>query len=71
MLESQHQNSGQKWDIKITHKLSEKASQFKYLGTTIRSEHLIQEEIKRGLDSRNACYHSVQNILSCLLSKKK
>jgi hypothetical protein len=31
---------------------------------------LIQEEIKRRLNSGNACYHSVQNLLpSCLLSK--
>jgi hypothetical protein len=31
---------------------------------------LIQEEIKRGLNSGNACYHSVQNLLpSHLLSK--
>jgi hypothetical protein len=31
---------------------------------------LIQEEIKRRLNSGNACYHLVQNILSsCLLSK--
>jgi hypothetical protein len=32
-------------------------------------EDLIQEEIKRRLNSGNACYHSVQNLLSsCLLS---
>jgi hypothetical protein len=31
---------------------------------------LIQEEIKRRLNSGNACYHLVQNLLSsCLLSK--
>jgi hypothetical protein len=31
---------------------------------------VIQEEIKRRLNSGNACYHSVQNLLSsCLLSK--
>jgi hypothetical protein len=30
----------------------------------------MQEEIKRSLNSGNACYHSVQNLLySCLLSK--
>jgi hypothetical protein len=32
--------------------------------------HLIQEEIKRRLNSGNACYHSVQNLLYSLLSKK-
>jgi hypothetical protein len=45
-------------------------SQFKYLGTTVTNQNLIQEEIKRRLNSGNACYHSVQSLLpSCLLSK--
>jgi hypothetical protein len=43
---------------------------FKYLGTTVTNQNLIQEDIKRRLNSGNACYHSVQNHLpSCLLSK--
>jgi hypothetical protein len=42
-------------------------SQFKYLGTTITNQNLIQEEIKRRLNSGNACYHSVQNLLSSRL----
>jgi hypothetical protein len=34
------------------------------------NQNLIQEEIKRRLNSGNACYHSVQNLLSSpLLSK--
>jgi hypothetical protein len=32
-------------------------SQFKYLGRTIRNQNFIQEEIKRRLNSGNACYH--------------
>jgi hypothetical protein len=39
-------------------------SQFKYLGTTVTNQNLINEEIKRRLNSGNACYHSVQNLLS-------
>jgi hypothetical protein len=31
---------------------------------------LIQEEIKRRLNSGNACYHSVQNLLSSRLLRK-
>jgi hypothetical protein len=31
-------------------------SQFKYLGTTVTNQNLIQEEIKRRLNSSNACY---------------
>jgi hypothetical protein len=45
-------------------------SQFKYLGTTVTNQNLIQEQIKRRSNSGNACYHSVQNHLSShLLSK--
>jgi hypothetical protein len=45
-------------------------AQFRYLGTAITNQNPIQEEIKRRLNSGNACYHAVQNLLpSCLLSK--
>jgi hypothetical protein len=48
----------------------ENMAQFKYFGTTVTNQNLIQEEIRRRLKSRNACYHSVQNLLpSRLLSK--
>jgi hypothetical protein len=39
-------------------------SQFKYLGLTVTNQNLIQEEIKRRLNSGNACHHSVQSLLS-------
>jgi hypothetical protein len=45
-------------------------SQFKYLGTTVTNQNLIQEEIKRIMNSGNACYHSVQNLLSSRLLSK-
>ena len=42
-----------------------------YLGTTLTNQNSIQEEIKSRLKLGNACYYSVQNLLSsCLLSKK-
>jgi hypothetical protein len=45
-------------------------SQFKYLETTVTNQNLIQDEIKRRLNSGNACYHLAQNLLSShLLSK--
>jgi hypothetical protein len=40
------------------------------VGTTITNQNLIQEEIKRRLNSGNACYHSVQNPLSSRLLSK-
>jgi hypothetical protein len=41
-----------------------------YLGMTATNPTLIQEEIKRRLNSGHACYHLVQNLLpSCLLLK--
>jgi hypothetical protein len=43
---------------------------FKYLGKTLTHQKSIQEEIKSRLKLGNACYHSVQNLLSSgLLSK--
>jgi hypothetical protein len=65
MLLSRHQNVGQNRDIKIANRLFENVSQFKYLGTTITNQNLIQEEIKRRLNFGNACYHSVESLLVC------
>jgi hypothetical protein len=70
MLLSRHQNVGQNRDIKIAKRSFENVSQFKYLGTTVTNQNLIQEKIKRRFNSGNACYNSVQNLLSsCLLLK--
>jgi hypothetical protein len=45
-------------------------SQFKYFGTAAANQSLTEEEMKRSLNSGNACYHSGQNLLSShLLSK--
>jgi hypothetical protein len=40
-------------------------------GTTATNQNLIQEEIKRTLNPGNACYHSVQELLSSRLMSKK
>jgi hypothetical protein len=62
MLVSRDQNAGQTREIKIGNRSFENVSQFRYLGTTVTNQNLIQEEIKRRLNSGNACYHSVQNL---------
>jgi len=43
---------------------------FKYLGTALANQNSIQQEIKSRLTSVNACYHSVQNLLSSSLLSK-
>jgi hypothetical protein len=67
MLVSHDQNSDQNRDIKIRNRSFENVSQFKYLGMTATNQNLYQEEIKRRLNSGNARYHSVQNIVSSRL----
>jgi hypothetical protein len=70
MLLSCHQNTGQNDNIKIADRCFENVAQFKYLGMTVTNQNLIHKEIKTRLNSCNACYHSVHNLLpSCLLSK--
>ena len=44
--------------------------EFKYLGTTLTDQNSIQEEIKSRLKLGNACYYSVQNLLSSRLLSK-
>jgi hypothetical protein len=70
MLLSRHQNVGQNREVKIANRSFENVSQFKYLGTTVTNQNLFQEEIKRRLNSGNACYHSVLKILSSRLLSK-
>jgi hypothetical protein len=40
---------------------------FEYLGTTVSNQNGIHEEIKRRINTGNACYHSVQNLWSSRL----
>jgi hypothetical protein len=70
MLLSRHQNVGQNRDLKLANRSFENVSQFKYLGTTVTNQYLIQEESKTILNTGNACYHSVQNLLSSRLLSK-
>jgi len=44
--------------------------EFQYLGATLSNQNSIQEEINSRLKSGNACYHSMQNLLSSSLLSK-
>jgi hypothetical protein len=69
-LISHNQDAGQNHNIKLDNKSFERVEQFKYLGTTLTYQNSIQEEIKSRLKSGNACYHSVQDLLSSSLLSK-
>jgi hypothetical protein len=47
MLLSHRQNAEQNYDIKMANTYFENVEHFKYLGTTVTNQNLIQEEIKR------------------------
>jgi hypothetical protein len=67
MLVSKCQKAGQRQSIKIGNRSFERAAKFKCLGTTLTDQNCIHEEIKSRLNSGNACYHSVQSLLSSRL----
>jgi hypothetical protein len=67
---SRHPNSGQNQNIRTADKSFENVATFKYLGTTLTNQNDIHDEINSRLNSGNACYHSVQNLLSFRLISK-
>jgi hypothetical protein len=68
MLMSRSQKIGQKHSIKIVDRSLEGVEKFKYLGTTLTDQNLMHKGINSRLNLGNACYHSVQSVLSsCLL----
>ena len=70
MVMSRDQNAGRSHSIKMDNSSFERVEEFKYLGTTLTNQNSIQEKIKIRLKSGNACYYSVQNILSSSLLSK-
>ena len=64
MVMSRDQNAGRCHSIKIDNSSLERLEEFKYLGTTLTNQNYIQEETKSRLNSGNAYYHSMQNLLS-------
>jgi len=67
---SRDQNAGRIYTVRIDNSTFERVEEFKYLGTTLTNQNSIAEEIKSRLSSGNACYHSVQKLLSSRLLSK-
>ena len=68
---SRDQNAGRSHSVKNDNSSIERVEEFKYLGITLTNKNSIQEEIKSRLKLGNACYYSVQNLLSSSLLSKK
>jgi hypothetical protein len=68
---SRHPKPGQKQNIRIANESFQNVVKFKYLGMTLTNQNDIHDEIKSRLNSGNACYHSVQNLLSSRLVCQK
>ena len=70
MVMSREQTAGRSHSMRIDNRSFERMEEFKYLGTTLTNQNSIQKEIKSRLKSGNACFHSVQNLLSSSLLSK-
>jgi hypothetical protein len=61
---SRDQTAERSHSIKTDNNSFERVEEFKYFGTNLENQDSIHEEIKSRLKLGNACYHSMQNLLS-------
>ena len=70
MNTSRHQNGIQNQNTVIENLSFEKVEKSKYLGVTVTNTNNFREEIKRRVNMGNACYYSLEKILSSRLLSK-
>ncbi|KAJ4443792.1 hypothetical protein ANN_05572 [Periplaneta americana] len=70
MIMSRDQNIVRNGNIKIGDLSFEEVEKFKYLGATVTNINDTREEIKRRINMGNACYYSVEKLLSSSLLSK-
>ena len=71
MITSRHQNLIQNQNILVGNLSFEKVEKFRYLGVTVTNTNDIREAIKPRINMGNACYYSLEKILSSRLLSKK
>ncbi|KAJ4434457.1 hypothetical protein ANN_23019 [Periplaneta americana] len=70
IIMSRDQNIVRNGNIKIGDLSFEEVEKFKYLGATVTNINDTREEIKRRINMGNACYYSVEKLLSSILLSK-
>jgi len=65
-----YQNAERNDSVRTDKSTFERVEDFKYLGTILTHQNSVPEEIKSRLRLGNACYYSVQNLLSSKLLPK-
>ena len=68
MVISRDENAERNHSVRIDNSTFERVEEFKCLGTTLTNQNLFRKKLR--LRSGNACYHSVQNLLSSRLLSK-
>jgi hypothetical protein len=71
MLMLRSQKIGQRQSMNIANRSLEDMGKFKYLEITLTDQNCVHEDINSRLNSGNACYHSVQSLLSSRLLRTK